>query len=122
MLTRIFRALTSHLAKFGVPLYLADCVPSGTKFPYLTLDIQPPASAQEEGLLTLTYWCTGDLANTQRLTQMDALSSLLPPRGLWLSMTGGAIVLRPLDQVKCVTEATAQGVQEKWKLLCFPSA
>ncbi|MBQ2931072.1 MAG: hypothetical protein IJD99_12760 [Clostridia bacterium] len=121
MLTSIFQTLTTHLAPLDLPVHLADCVPAGTAFPYLTADVQPALTSQHSGTLTLTLWAHGNAANAERLTRMDQLWALLPPRGIRLATDSGALLLRLKSPAACVQDDDARGMQTVWHITHIPS-
>ncbi|MGN0753677.1 MAG: hypothetical protein ACI4ME_04390 [Aristaeellaceae bacterium] len=121
MLTSLFRAICDHLTPLGVPVYLADCVPDGAAFPYITANIAAPLAAHTAGAVTLTLWCAGDQANAQRLSQVDELLALLPARGIPLTTAAGVITLRQTGGARCLRESGALGIKTVWKLCCFPA-
>ncbi len=121
MLTSIYRALYHHLKQLGQPVYLADCVPEGAAFPYITAKIAAPLSPRAAGSLTLTCWSLDDQPRVQRLALANQLLNLLPARGLRLETDTGTIILRPEGSALCVRESAAQGMQTVWKLQCFPA-
>lgn len=122
MLTELFEALSSQLAGLGAPLYLADCVPAGAAFPYLTAAMSVPLSPGEAGALTLTLWCHGDAANTERFRLSELLAERLPARGIHLSLTGGTCTLRLKAGPTPVRSQEALGMKTVWALRCYPSA
>lgn len=121
MLTSIFQTLTAHLAPLDLPIHLADCVPAGTAFPYLTADVQPALDRLSSGTLTLTLWAHGGTVNTERLTRMDQVWALLPPRGIRLATDSGALLLRLKSPAACVQDEDARGVQTVWHITHIPS-
>ena len=121
MLNSIYRALVSHLSRLRIPVYLADSVPQGAAFPYITATIEAPLTADHAGTLTLTVWCTGGSANSMRLSHTDALYSLLPCRGACLNADTGSILLRQSGTAACVQDASALGMQSRWTLRYIPA-
>lgn len=122
MLTSIVRALCDHLAQTGLPVYLADCVPSSAAFPYITAEPKAPLAPHASGQLALTLWCAGDTAHTQRLAQADLLLKQLPARGLHLTTDDGVIVLRQEGGATFLRESAAQGVKTVWSVRFYPDA
>lgn len=121
MLTSIYQALASHLSRLRIPVCLADCVPEGTAFPYVTAKIDAPMTAGSAGSLTLTVWCKGSSAHTDRVSHTDSLYSLLPPRGAFLTTDTGALLLRQTSAAQCVQDSVALGMQSQWELHFYPS-
>ena len=121
MLSSIFAALYRHLAKAGLPLYLEDCVPTATPFPYCTAAITLPLTPQASGRLTLTCWCADNQAHTHRLHQAELLLSQLPGRGFHLDTAAGRLVARMEGSMKLLRENTAQGIHTEWVLHFFPA-
>lgn len=122
MLKSIFYALCEHLAPLNIPVFLEHCVPEGAPLPYITADIRPLLSAHANGSLSLTCWCQGSTANTQRLSQADLLLARLPARGFRLAMDTGAVILRQEGAAVCICNSALQGVKITWKLQFFPAA
>lgn len=120
MLTSIFRVLSDHLLRLGLPFYLEDCVPPGASFPYITLDVHAPLAPHVSGQVILTYWCSDHAANFHRLFQLDLMQGMFPPRGFRLATDSGVAVFRPEAAAVCVRESAAQGVKTTWKLQFFP--
>lgn len=122
MLIELYQALSARLSGFDAPLYLADCVPAGTTFPYLTAAMSVPLSAGEAGALTLTLWCSGSTANTERFRLSEVLSEHLPARGFRLALTDGAYTLRLKAGPAFISSQEALGVKTIWTLSCCPAA
>ncbi len=120
MLTSIYHALYEHMARLGLPVYLADCVPVTTAFPYITAKIAAPLAPHASGSVTLTFWSLDAQTNSHRLFQVDQLLTMLPARGLRLETEMGALVLRQEGGTLCVRESAALGLRTVWKLHCFP--
>lgn len=121
MLTSLFQALISQLSPLDMPVYLVDCVPDGTAFPYVAAEVQPSLTGQDSGALTLTLWSHCDAANAERLAQADSLLSLLPARGVRLSLEEGALLLRLKEPAVCVQDSAARGLRTVWQLTFIPS-
>lgn len=111
----------SHLAALELPVYLADCVPAGAPFPYLTAEMQPALALQNSSTLTLTLWAHSSTSNAERLTRMDQVWALLPPRGIRLATGTGVLLLRLKSPVACVQDEDARGVQTVWHITHIPS-
>ena len=122
MLSSIFSALHQRLARVGVPVYLSDCVPPATPFPYFTADVAVPLTPRDAGRLALTFWSANDQANAHRLFQTDLLLEQLPARGFCLDTSAGRVILRLEGSAVCLRECTAQGVRTEWTLRFIPSA
>lgn len=122
MLSSIFSALHKRLAQAGLPVYLADCVPSATPFPYCTAAIAAPLIPGNAGRLTLTFWSSNDQANAHRLYQTDLLLEQLPARGFCLETNAGRVVVRMAGSTVCLRESAAQGVRTEWTLHFIPAA
>lgn len=122
MLTDLYQALSARLSGIGAPLYLADCVPAGTAFPYLTAAMSVPLSPGEAGAITLTLWCHGDAANVERFRLSEMLAEQLPARGIRIVLTGGACTLRLKAGPTPVRSQEALGMKTVWALRCYPSA
>lgn len=120
MLTELFRALSALLSNLNAPLYLADCVPTGAAFPYLTAAFSAPLSAGETGALTLTLWCCGDSANAERFRLTETLAEVLPARGIRIPLTGGAYTLRLKSGPTFISSREALGAKTVWALRCYP--
>lgn len=110
MMQGVIRALTDELSPCGLPLYLADCVPQGQPFPYLTAAAALPLTGNRQGSITLTLWCAGPSANMTRLVLHDALMQYFPRRGLCLMTDDGLAVLRP-GTSRCVQQGEALGTE-----------
>ena len=122
MLSSIFSALHKRLAKAGLPVYLADCVPPSAPFPYFTAAIAAPLAVKIPGRLTLTFWSANDQANAHRLNQTDLLLEQLPARGFCLESSAGRIIARMEGSAACVRESAAPGVRTEWTLHFIPAA
>lgn len=122
MLTELYEALALHLAALDAPVYLADCVPAGTMFPYITAEVDAPCSPAEEGRITLTLWCLGSAANKDRLRLGDELLSLLPADGSHMQTRSGTALLRMDSPTKCLRSSEALGLRMTWSLHCYPAA
>lgn len=121
MLSTIFAALNRHLAKAGLPLYLEDCVPPASPFPYCTAGIALPLTPQAPGRLTLTCWCADNQAHTHRLHQAELLLAQLPGRGFHLDTPAGRLVARMDGNARLLRESAAQGIRIEWVLHFFPA-
>lgn len=121
MLMSLYQALLQKISPLNLPVYLADCVPEGTGFPCIVLDIAAPAQPAEDGKVTLTIWCRGNTANHDRLRLMERLLMHLPARGTHLALDSGAVTLRMNDSVTCVHSKDALGVKTLWTLHFYPS-
>ena len=119
MMHPLLRALTEYLSDSGLPLYLADCVPQGQPFPYLTADATLPCTGEKRGRITLTLWCAGSGANAVRLVLHDSLMQYFPRRGLCLSTDAGLAVLRP-GSVRFVQQDAALGLETALDVHFFP--
>lgn len=119
MMQAVIRALTEYLTGCGLSLYLADCVPQGLAFPYLTAEVSLPCTGNQQGSVTLTLWCAGSMANTTRLLLHDSLMQYFPPRGLPLMTDEGLAVLRP-GRVQFVQQGTARGLETRLDVHFFP--
>ena len=122
MPSSIFSALHKRLAEAGLPVYLADCVPPATPFPYFTADIAAPLIPGNAGRLTLTFWSANDQTNAHRLYQTDLLLEQLPARGFCLESSAGRIIARMAGSTVCLRESAAQGVRTEWTLHFIPTA
>lgn len=118
MLTEIYQELLTRLSRSRIPAYLADCVPEGAEFPYITAKIDVPLTPGAEGSLTATLWYSGANANSKRISGMG---SLLPNRGAWLATTAGTLTLLPDSPMACVQDGSLLGMQGRWKLRFYPS-
>lgn len=121
MLTSIFRALCEHMAPLGLPVYLAQCVPSDAAFPYITAKISVPLSTHATGAVTLTLYAPGDQPHSRFVSLADELLTLLPAHGFHLDTDACALALRQEGGAMCVREGAALGVRGVWKLRCFPA-
>ena len=122
MLTELYEALALHLAPLDAPVYLAECVPPDTLFPYVTAQVAAPCTPAEKGRITLTLWCLGSAANSDRLHLGDALLSLLPAEGLHMPMKSGFALLRMDSPAECLRSGDALGLRMTWSLRCYPHA
>ncbi len=120
MLTDLYTALMNRLAPLDPPVYLADCVPCQAVFPYVTLRFVSPLTPGESGSLTVTVWTEGHTANARRLVLADEVLTLLPPRGLRLTASSGAALLRQKGGASCVQESKALGVQIDYQVQFIP--
>lgn len=89
------KALLSHLSPLNLPVYLADCVPERTAFPYMTMEMKRGGGFPADGNVALTLWCRGAEANTQRAELAGALHALFPDCGTVLTLPNGAAALYP---------------------------
>lgn len=121
MLTKLYQALARQLTPLDLPIFLADCVPEGAIFPYLTAAISPSAHPGGAGELILTLWCRGGAANADRLRLTDTLLELLPARGIRLPLEPGMATLR-LKSSDCTHSKDALGMQLAWTLRCHPAS
>ena len=121
MLSELFRALSALLSGLDAPLYQADCVPAGAAFPYLTVTMSTPLTPDAAGALTLTLWCHGDAANTERFRLSETLAEHLPSRGLRLSLPSGACTMRLKSGPTPLCSQEALGMKTVWALRCYPS-
>lgn len=121
MLTELYQALTTWLSGFDAPLYLADCVPAETAFPYLTASMSVPLSSGEAGALTLTLWCHGDAANTERFHLSESLAEHLPARGFRIALKDGTYTLRMKAGPTHVHSQEALGMKTVWTFRCYPA-
>lgn len=121
MLTCIFQELIAQISALDIPVYLADCVPDGTPFPYLTAQVQPSLESQTNGTLILTAWSCNDSANAERLTHAENLFTLLPARGIRIPTDYGVLLLRLKSPAICVQDANVRGLQTVWRLSYIPS-
>ncbi len=122
MLTVLYEALALHLAALDAPVYLADCVPPGTLFPYVTAEINAPCTPAEEGAIALTLWCLGGTANADRLRLGDELLALLPPAGMHMQTGSGTALLRMKAPAETLRSGDALGLRMTWSLRCYPDA
>lgn len=120
MLTDLCMALVNHLSTLGAPVYLADCVPEGASFPYVTLDFAPSLDLCAEGTLAVTAWAAGDTANADRLVLAGDVLRLLPARGIRLASPTGAALIRQKGGVACVRESEARGVRMVYRVQAIP--
>jgi hypothetical protein len=121
VLSHIFSALTNRLSRLPYPMYMADCVPEGTAFPYVTAEIAAPLTPDAEGSLTLTVWTKGSTAHSERITHAETLHQLLPLRGAWLAAATGTITLAGDGPIRCVQDGPLLGAESRWTLRFFPS-
>lgn len=121
MLSSIFTALHRRMAQAGLPLYLEDCVPPATPFPYCTAAVALPLTPQGNGRLTITCWCADDQAHTHRLHQAELLLAQLPGRGFHLDTAPGRLVARMEGSARLLRESAAQGVRTEWTLHFYPA-
>ena len=122
MLTSLYKALLTQLEPLAMPVFLTDCVPQGSCFPYMTAQILAPLSAGDAGQIKLTIWCCADTPNAERLLRTDALLALLPSRGLRLTLPDGAALLRRTGTTLSVRDDIALGLQTTWQLQYYPHA
>ncbi len=122
MITAVIRTLMDYLGDCGLPLYLADCVPQGLSFPYLTAEVTAPFTQAGRGEFTLTLWCSGSIANLARMTLHDSLMQYFPARGLCLEMDEGRAIIRPGGAAKCVQDGEARGISTRMDVRVFPHA
>lgn len=115
----VVQALIEYLADFGLPVHLADTVPQGLAFPYLTAAVSMPCAPGSKGCITMTLWCAGGIANTSRLMLHDTLMQYFPHRGLPLETQGGLAVIRP-GMTECVQQGAALGVRTTLDVRFFP--
>ena len=121
MLSHIFSALHARLARLPYPVYMADCVPEGAAFPYITAEIAAPLTPAATGSLSLTLWTKGGNAHYERLTYAETIHNLLPLRGAWLAAETGSILLTGDGPVRCLQDGPLRGAESRWTLRFFPS-
>lgn len=121
MLSHIFSALHAQLSRLPYPVYMADCVPEGAAFPYITAEIAAPLTPAATGSLILTLWTKSSTAHYERLTHAETIHSLLPLRGAWLAAATGSILLTGDGPVRCVQDGPLLGAQSSWTLRFYPS-
>ena len=122
MLTSLYQVLVQKLSLMHLPVYLSDCIPEGTGFPCITLEIAAPAIAAAAGKVTLTIWCRGGTANYDRFCLAEKLLAYLPARGVRLALDCGVITLQMSESAACVRSEDALGVKTQWTLHFYPSA
>lgn len=92
-MTGIKKALYAFWSGFGIPAYLADCVPASAEYPYITYE-----AVQGAGLgwtiLTATAWFadTGS-GNKDRTALMDEIAKAIPESGTRIQCDDGFAVL-----------------------------
>lgn len=91
------KALLTHLSPLALPVYLADCVPERTPFPYVTMALNCGGGFPADGDVTLTLWCRGAEANLQRASLAASLQALFPDGGTVLTLENGAAALYPAE-------------------------
>lgn len=117
----LIRALLSYLSPCGLPVYLADAVPEGSPFPYLTMEAASPLTDKEPGSICLTIWCEGNVANTARLVFHTVLTQYFPSRGMCLLTDDGLIALQPQGLVRLVESGPAKGITLPLSCRLFPT-
>ena len=122
MLTSLYQVLVQKLSLMNLPVYLSDCIPEGTGFPCIALEIAAPPIATAAGKVTLTIWCRGETANYDRLCLAEELLAYLPSRGVRLALDCGTATLLMSDSASCVHSKDALGVKTQWTLHFYPSA
>ena len=115
----VIYALVEYLKDYGLEMHLADCVPQGASFPYLTAAASLPCAGDGQGHIDLTLWCAGPLANTSRLMMHGTLMQYFPHRGLTLQTDEGLAILRP-GTVTLVQEGAAIGIRTALDVRFFP--
>lgn len=118
----IVRALLAHLQNQGMPVYLADAVPQGEAFPYMTVEAEVPLTARDPGHIRLTIWCAGDHANAARFALHTSLVSNFPTRGMCLPTEAGLAVLIPQGEACCVQSGMTRGATLPLSLRLYPTA
>ncbi len=101
------QALLSHLSPLGLPVYLADCVPERTPFPYVTMELSCGGGFPADGDVALTVWCRGAEANLQRAELAASLQALFPDSGAVLTLQNGTAALYPSAE-SALTHAASQ--------------
>lgn len=93
-MTGLKQVLYQFWSQFGVPAYLADCVPSEAVLPYITYEVIQPA-LNGETVLTAFAWCDREkpFGNLWRTRMMDDIETAIPVGGLMLAVDGGYIIL-----------------------------
>ena len=121
MLTSLYEALVQKLSLMNLPVFLSDCVPEGTGFPCLTLEIAAAPLPREAGRVAMTIWCRGEAANQNRFRLMEELLDYMPARGFRVALNSGSAILRMNESAACVRSKDALGVKTLWTLHLYPS-
>ncbi len=121
MLKELHQALVQLFTPLALPVYLADCVPEGAYFPYIIAEAAVAPLPGQEGSLTLTLWCAGCAANTERFLLTERMLEYLPARGLRLTLAHGMAALRMTDST-CLRSGEALGIRTGWTLHCQHAA
>lgn len=104
-MTGLKQVLYQFWSQFGVPAYLADCVPSNAVLPYITYEVIQPA-LNGEAVLTAFNWHERDAdGNVQRSALMDDIAAAMPEGGLMLAVDNGYVIIYRNDA----------GFQQDWQ-------
>lgn len=104
-MTSLKQVLYQFWTQFGVPAYLADCVPSDAVLPYITYEVIQPA-LNGETVLTAFNWHERDAdGNVQRSALMDDIAAAMPEGGLMLAVDHGYVIIYRNDA----------GFQQDWQ-------
>lgn len=104
-MTGLKQVLYQLWSQFGVPAYLADCVPADAVLPYITYEVIQPALRGEAVLTAFNWHRRGENGNVERSALMDDIATALPEGGLMLAIDHGYVILYRNDA----------GFQQDWQ-------
>ena len=104
-MTGLKQVLYQFWSQFGVPAYLADCVPSEAVLPYITYEVIQPALRGEAVLTAFNWHRRSEDGNVERSALMDDIAAAMPEGGLMLAVDHGYVIIYRNDA----------GFQQDWQ-------